>query len=147
MEKFKTHTGLASKVSRTLAKKLGLSETTVRPEEIQPSVITTAIRRREPGRQIGVPRIGIQRLGCLLGGAMYHISKSFRSNAGIKTSTATLTRGKYDVGTGGGSNFLNNGWRRTVYQPKSTSKNSGTPTATTKDHWRHLSPAGHVTNT
>ena len=122
MEKFKTHTGLASKVSRTLAKKLGLSETTVRPDEIQPSVITTAIRRREPGRQIGVPRIGIQRLGCLLGGAMYHISKSFRSNAGIKTSTATLTRGKYDVGTGGGSNFLNNGWRRTVYQPKSTSK-------------------------
>ena len=78
---------------------------------------------------------------------MYHISKSFRSNAGIKTSTATLTRGKYDVGTGGGSTFFNNGWRRTVYQPKSTSKNSGTPTATTKDHWRHLSPAGHVTNT
>ena len=147
MEKVKTHTGLASKVSRTLAKKLGLLETTVQPDEIQPSVITTAIRRREPGRQIGVPRIGIQRLGCLLGGAMYHISKSFRSNAGIKTSTATLTRGKYDVGTGGGSNFLNNGWRRTVYQPKSTSKNSGTPTATTKDHWRHLSPAGHVTNT
>ena len=147
MKKSKLHTGLAGKMSQTLAKKLGLSEMTVRPEAIQPSVATTAIRSKEPGRQIGVPRTGIRRLGSLLGGAMFRISNSIRKSAGIRSPTTKLIRGNHDVSTGGSNIFINKGGSREAFRPKFTSNTYVYNAAGKEAHWRHLSLTGTATST
>ena len=78
---------------------------------------------------------------------MFHISKSIRKSAGIRSPTTTLTRGNYDVSTGRSTIFINKGGSRKVYQPKFTSSTSAYNAAGKEAHWRHLSLTGNVTST